>query len=42
MDVIPSSVVGRYTLLSLQAGADPILDVKITAAARFHVYVEAS
>jgi len=31
---------GRYTLVSLLPGADPMQDVVITAAARFHVYVE--
>ncbi len=38
--VIPSSVSGRYTLLSLQPGAEPMLDVRIVTAAKFHVYVE--
>lgn len=38
--VVPSSVPGRYTLISLNPGAEPMRDVVITAAARFHVYVE--
>lgn len=38
--VMPSSVPGRFTLMSLQVGADPMLDVRIIAAAKFHVYVE--
>lgn len=38
--VMPSSHIGRYTLVSLQPGAEPMLDVRIVSAAKFHVYVE--
>lgn len=38
--VTPSATPGRYTLLSLAAGANPMLDVDIVHAAKFHVYVE--
>lgn len=38
--VMPSSVAGRFTLVSLLPGADPMPDVRIVRAARFHVYVE--
>lgn len=38
--VMPSSAPGRFTLLSLGAGAEPILNVRIVSAARFHIYIE--
>lgn len=38
--VAPSSEPGRHTLLSLLPGAEPMLNVRIVAAAKFHVYVE--
>lgn len=38
--VIPSAIPGRYTLISLNPGSEPMRDVVIKSAARFHVYVE--
>lgn len=38
--VMPSAVPGRHTLVSLQPGAEPMLDVRIVAVAKFHIYVE--
>lgn len=38
--IAPSQEAGKYTLVSLHAGTEPIRDVVITHAARFHVYVE--
>lgn len=38
--VVPSSQPGLYTLISLNPGTEPLRDVRITSAARFHVYVE--
>lgn len=38
--VIASSLPGCHTLVSLLPGVDPMMDVRITTAARFHVYVE--
>lgn len=38
--VMPSAVPGRHTLVSLQPGAEPMLDVRIVAVAKFHIYVD--
>lgn len=38
--VVPSSLSGRHTLVSLHPGAEPMRDVRIVAAARFHIYIE--
>lgn len=38
--VVPSTLEGCHTLVSLNAGVDPIRDVRIVRAAKFHVYVE--
>lgn len=40
--VMPSATAGRFTLVSLASGFDPMPDVVIASAARFHVYVEPS
>lgn len=38
--VMPSAMPGRHTLVSLQPGAEPMLDVRIVAVAKFHIYVD--
>lgn len=38
--VVPSSVPGCHTLISLNPGTEPMRDVRIVSAAKFHVYVE--
>lgn len=38
--VVPSAEQGRHTLVSLATGAEPMRDVRIVAAARFHIYIE--